>query len=246
MTDQNASANRRTRRVMVGVAAAALATGGTLAVAYAADGSGPGAAPKAAGAGATAHSGAHMGPIAVAGAYLGIDRRTLRGELRSGATLAQIAAAHGKSLDGLIAAILAAQRAHLAAAVSSGKITASRAQARIQILEQQLRDRAQTADGFGRHGVSRGRTGVLVAARYLGITPAALRAQLKGGRSLAQVADATPGRSRAGLVAALLAARRTRLDLARQAGRISAQREQQLLARAQQRIPQQVTRTQGG
>lgn len=43
------------------------------------------------------------------------------------------------------------------------------------------------------------------AASYLGSTPDALLTQLQGGKTLAQIADATSGKSAAGLVAALVA-----------------------------------------
>ena len=54
-------------------------------------------------------------------------------------------------------------------------------------------------------------TGAAAAVTYLGLSPAALRAALLRGETLAEVARAH-GRSAAGLVAALVAAYKTRLD----------------------------------
>ncbi|HTA36384.1 MAG TPA: hypothetical protein VK761_06680, partial [Solirubrobacteraceae bacterium] len=59
------------------------------------------------------------------------------------------------------------------------------------------------------------------AADYLGISSAQLRSELSGGRTLAGVAAATPGKSEAGLVAALVAAKQRKLDRAAIVGRLA-------------------------
>ena len=59
--------------------------------------------------------------------YLGMTREQLRVELRSGKSLAQIAQAKGKSVDGLVAAIVAPAKARAAKAVSNGRLTQQRA-----------------------------------------------------------------------------------------------------------------------
>jgi hypothetical protein len=64
------------------------------------------------------------GPIAT---YLGMTRAELRAELRSGKSLAQIAAAKGKTAAGLQAAMLAPVKAALARAVDRGRLTQARA-----------------------------------------------------------------------------------------------------------------------
>jgi len=90
--------------------------------------------------------------------------------------------------------------------------------------------------GFGaRHGG--GTSGELsAAATYLGITPAALRADLQSGKTLAQVADGTSGKSASGLVDALVASEKSTLDAAVSAGKLTAAQEQTLLANVQQRV----------
>src|SRR5207245_9230585 len=60
------------------------------------------------------------------------------------------------------------------------------------------------------------------AASYLGLSPARLRADLAAGMTLAQIADATPGKSTRGLIDALIASRRARLAAAVASGRLSA------------------------
>jgi hypothetical protein len=62
--------------------------------------------------------------------------------------------------------------------------------------------------GLARHGGGRD---LDTAAGYLGITRAELAAKLSSGHSLAEIAAATPGRSAAGLIEALVAAKRARL-----------------------------------
>jgi hypothetical protein len=52
------------------------------------------------------------------------------------------------------------------------------------------------------------------AASYLGVSPTQLAAELRGGKSLAQVADAIPGKSSSGLIGALVATRKAKLAAA--------------------------------
>jgi hypothetical protein len=68
------------------------------------------------------------------------------------------------------------------------------------------RAHAHAAGTHARHGL------LQTAASYLGVSASALRTQLGSGETLAQIAAATPGRSAAGLVAALTTAARQRLD----------------------------------
>ena len=87
-----------------------------------------------------------------AAGYLGITGATLFGDLRDGKTLAAVAAARGKSVAGLEAAMLAAAERDLNAAVARGRLTKAQA-ARFQGF---LRDRI---DAFVQHGFRfRGRT----------------------------------------------------------------------------------------
>lgn len=74
------------------------------------------------------------------------------------------------------------------------------------------------------------------ALRYLGITPEALGNDLRSGKSLAQIASSTSGKSLGGLTAALTAAEKARLDKAVSAGRITKQQEQQRLTALARKI----------
>jgi hypothetical protein len=68
------------------------------------------------------------------------------------------------------------------------------------------------------------------AASYLGITQAALETALQSGKTLAQVADATSGKSAAGLIDALVAAEKAELVAAVKAGDLTQAQADQLTA----------------
>jgi hypothetical protein len=59
---------------------------------------------------------------------IGIDRPTLRSELRSGKTIGEIATAHGVEPSAVIDALVSGATTKLDAAASAGKITTERAQ----------------------------------------------------------------------------------------------------------------------
>jgi hypothetical protein len=74
-----------------------------------------------------------------------------------------------------------------------------------------------------------------VVATYLGLTEAELRTELRGGKTLAQIATAH-GKTADGLVQALYDAKKKTLDAAVSAGRLTQSEEDSLLAGLQQRI----------
>ena len=65
-----------------------------------------------------------LGPVTK---YLGITPQELRSELRAGKSLAQIATAHGKTVDGVVDAVVAPAKARLDRAVANGHLTRQRA-----------------------------------------------------------------------------------------------------------------------
>ncbi len=92
------------------------------------------------------------------------------------------------------------------------------------------------------HPASHATNPIATAARYLGIAPPRLRAQLRSGESLAQVAEATPGRSLSGLTAAVLAAREARLGTQLASGRLTEAQRQNRLSTLSQRVDEQLSR----
>jgi hypothetical protein len=83
------------------------------------------------------------------------------------------------------------------------------------------------------HHDLRGGHGVLaVAESYLGLPKETILFDLKNGQSLADVANATPGRSATGLVDAYTAALKAKLDTWVAAGKIDTAKESKILADA--------------
>jgi hypothetical protein len=169
-----------------------------------------------------APSGGRHGPgdeLDAASSYLGTTAASLLTQLQAGKTLAQVATAtNGKSTAGLIAALVAAEKTEIAAAVTSGKLTQAQADQITPTLTQRFTDLVNGGHpeggpgGFGHgHGPGGGGDDLAAAATYLGSTTANLLTQLQAGKTLAQVAAATSGKSTAGLVAALVAAEKTEI-----------------------------------
>ena len=176
--------------------------------------------------------------LKAAAQYLQIDRAELAKDVRSGQTLAQIATARGKSVDGLEAAMVGAVKTKLDAAVSAGRLSAAQEQTKLARV-QKLVDRLVNAKLAARPAA---RARVLgIAAKYIGVKPKALASELKG-KSLAQVATGH-GKTVSGLKDALLKPFKARLEKAVAAGRISSADAQARLAKISARLDQLVNKT---
>jgi hypothetical protein len=179
------------KRLALAVCVLALLGGGA-AVALAATGSSSPHRPHA----RQAHHADRHRALAVAAGYLGLSTQQLRAQLHAGRSLGEIAdATPGHSEAGLRAALITAGRN------------------RLQALQAQLPQRvaALVRHAGGHHGARRHQVRQAALA-YLGLSAKQLQAELRGGRTLAQVADATPGRSAAGLASTIVGARRAQLD----------------------------------
>ena len=103
-----------------------------------------------------AHGFVEAGSRAVA-AYLGITEAQLRSALASGQSLAQIAKAHGKSTDGLVATIVAAAKSRLDEAVAAKHLTAAQEKAILGRLEAITKDLVtRSPQKMLRHGFAPG------------------------------------------------------------------------------------------
>src|SRR3954452_11471402 len=154
------------RKAFAAIAAAALVSGVGAGAAVAGKGHGEGLLLKA------------------AAQYIGGGQADLGKDARVGKTVAPIATAHGKTVDGLKAAMLAAVKAKLDTAVAAGKATSAQEQTRLERAAK-LIDRIVNAK-IGKVTHRAGKSRLLnAAARYLGVTPKALAADLKAGKSLA-------------------------------------------------------------
>ncbi len=72
---------------------------------------------------------------------LGIDAETLREELSSGSTIADLAAANGVSVDDVVAALTAEAQTRIDEAVAEGKITQEEADAKLAEIETKISER---------------------------------------------------------------------------------------------------------
>jgi hypothetical protein len=153
--------------------------------------------------------------LAAAAKYLGLSESALRDQLRSGKSLADVAKAQSKDLDGLKDAILAAAKSDIDKAVSDKKLTQTQADEIYNRLKDRIDDVVNGQLRFdGPRLFHRGLGGDLsAAAKYLGLSESALRDQLRSGKSLADVAKAQ-SKDVSGLKDAILAAQKADLDKA--------------------------------
>ncbi len=133
-------------------------------------------------------------------------------------------------------ALKGAYQDQLNQAVKSGKLT----QAQANKIKQRIGQRPLAPIGFGHRGFFGHRAGMRVgaldgAAKYLGLTDAQLLAQLRSGKSLAQIATAQH-KSVSGLTSTLKADITARLDKAVAAKMLTSAQEQKILGRIDQRL----------
>jgi len=160
-----------------------------------------------------ADNGAHGADLySAAATYIGITVDQLRTELGTTKSLADVAIAHGKTRDGLIQTLMAAEQTNITT-----------------LVDQKGAPQGRGPGGPGRPG-DRGVIGdsFAAAATYLGTTTADLRTKMQAGQTLAQIAAATAGKSRDGLVAALTADAKAKIAAAQAAGTITADQATQL------------------
>jgi hypothetical protein len=85
--------------------------------------------------------GHHLGDLDAAASYLGLTEDQLRTELQSGKTLADVAKAQKKSVDGLVDALVADAKKHLDDAVANGRLTKAQEAQILADLKQRIADR---------------------------------------------------------------------------------------------------------
>jgi urease accessory protein UreF len=183
--------------------------------------------------------------LSVAATYLGLTERELQTKLRSGTTLAQVAnATDGKSADGLIDAVVASAQKNIAADVSSGRLTQSQADQVLLTLKQHITARvSSTGPPGGPQGHGGPRGGLDAAASYLELSETDLVTRLQSGKTLGEIADATSGKSSAGLVAALVADEKSHLAQAVKDGQLTQSQADSMAANIEARVTDLVNGT---
>lgn len=104
-----------------------------------------------------------FGGLDAAATYLGVSEEELHTQLESGKSLADVAKAQRKSVDGLVAALVAEAKKHLDEAAADGHLTNGQERAMLSHLEQRIRAQVNgtpptrmPGPGFGfRHGFDR-------------------------------------------------------------------------------------------
>jgi len=169
-----------------------------------------------------------------AASYLGISVSTLISDLNGGKTLAQEATAKGKTAQGLIDAIVAAEKTVLDNEKAAGWITDAQETSLVDALRAQITSLVNNGPPIP----PTQRPGLLqTAATYLCISPSQLQSDLQSGKTLAQEATAVGnGKTVDGLVSALTAQAKTNLDKQVTAGNITAAQEGTLLAGITQHV----------
>jgi lipoate-protein ligase A len=196
------------------------------------------------------HRGAILGAnLEAAAEYLGLTRAQLRDRLEEGQSLAEIARAEDKSVDGLEQALIDDAEQRLNEAVEDGDLTRERANEMLERLRGRVDDLVEGDLGafgppiLGLH--HHGGPGVIVdfdaAAEYLGVTRAELRDRLEEGQSLADVARAED-KSVDGLKQALIDDAEARLDEAVQEGELTRERANEMLERLRDGVDELVER----
>jgi len=192
--------------------------------------------------------------------YLGMTPAELKAKL-PGTSLAAVAnATAGKSRDGLVASLTAAANDAIAKALADNKITqaqADKAKAEVPTHVATFVDHTwpkvqpkTTAPGATKGTAPRLAPTVQMfvgeatatARDYLGITQKDLVAALRSGKSLGDIANATAGKSRDGLVAAITSAATARIDKAQQDSKLTADQAATLKAGLASAVTQLVDR----
>jgi hypothetical protein len=171
-----------------------------------------------------------------AAAFLNVSVSTLASDLAGGKTLAREATDKGKTAEDLITAVVNAQKTVFDNEKAAGWITANQETALVTSFTNAVTDLVNNGPAVPAAGpvpAIGGSGGPLqLAAAYLGISATDLLKDLQGGKSLADVVASlgSSGKTVAGLVAALEAPAKTRLDAAVSAGTITQAQETAILA----------------
>ena len=135
--------------------------------------------------------------VGTASEELGLSRADLVDELRGGNSIAQVAENQGVDVNDIVSAILGKVTNKLNKAVENGRMTQGIADSRLDKISDritQAMDRVPDLDQQRAQGKRRGKREVdgllVVAAGELNMTPADLVAELRDGKTIAEVAEA--------------------------------------------------------
>ncbi len=175
--------------------------------------------------------------LTAAATYIGIPVADIRTQLAAGKSLTEVATANGKTRDGLVAALVAAEQTSIGTFVDQKGIagpggSASRGPGG---------PGGMGGPGFGR-GFDLQGDPLAAAATFLGTTTADLRTKIQGGQTLAAVATAS-GKTRDALIQALVNDAKAAIGKAKTDGKLTADQATNLEAGLVARMTQLVDST---
>jgi uncharacterized protein (DUF433 family) len=189
---------------------------------------------------ATEHRHVHVRPlaraVAIAARTLGMSRKELVAELRSGKSIAQVASERRVDSKAVVDALVKAATTRIESATRAGEITAAQA----TTLEQKVPARAQkfvdaTHSARDRERGARAGKPLRLVAQTIGIDHAQLLSDLRAGKTIADIAR-SHNVDRKTVVHALVKAATTRIEAAERAGRIDAARANKLQQNLSRRV----------
>jgi len=182
--------------------------------------------------------------------YLGVSSDTLRTELQSGQTLAQIAVAQGKTEDGLINFIVSKRTDELKTALSDGKITQEQHDDMKDNLEARVKEMVERTDvgkpGFGGRGKGLDFNALDTdIANFIGVTVDDLRTARESGKSLAGIAT-EHGKTEDALIQFIVSKETANLDSLLKDGKITQIQYDNAVKDMATRVKEMVERTETG
>lgn len=168
--------------------------------------------------------------FSAAAQYIGITTDQLRTELGSDKSLADVAVAHGKTRDGLIQALKTAEEQNIDQRIGD-------------LVDHKGFPKPFGPGGPGGRGLTLRGEPLTAASTYLGISTTDLETKLRAGQTLAQIANATAGKSSDGLIQAVVQDETAKIDQAVKDGKLTADQATKIKAGITDRVTNMVNGT---
>ncbi len=185
--------------------------------------------------------------VGMASEELGLSRSDLVDELRAGNSIAQVADNQGVDVNDIVSAIVGKVSFGFNRAVENGRMTREQADSRLGNISERLANAMDQVPNFEEHrakGKWRGNRGIngllMVAAGELGMTPAELVAELRDGKTIAEMAEGR-GVSVGDIVDAMLEKVEARLDTAVDNGRMTLEEANERLAMFEEKVTERLS-----
>lgn len=176
----------------------------------------------------------HHDPLQKISSIIGVDVKTLRADLKAGQSIAEIAQSKGISEETLISDLQAQLKEQLDQAVANGKITADKENSILEKSGAKFQKLVEHKGVLKEHKEQKGEP-LKEVASVLGIDVKTLRDDLKAGQSIAEIAQ-SKGISEQTLISDLQGKLKSRLDQAVANGKLTSDKESQILEKSTERL----------